>query len=72
MKLLIDTHILLWLAADMLPPSAEENILDEATEVFFSPASIWEIVIKRGLTRPDFVVDPSLLVFWKMAMNRYG
>ena len=62
MKLLLDTHILLWLAADMLPPSAEEHILDEANEIFFSPASIWEVVIKKSLNRSDFEVDPSLLL----------
>jgi len=61
MKLLLDTSILLWLAADLLPQSAEVHVLDESNELYFSPASIWEIVIKRGLNRPDFEVDPSLL-----------
>ena len=61
MKLLLDTHILLWLAADMLPPAAAEYVVDESNELYFSPASIWEIVIKRGLGRPDFEVDPHLL-----------
>jgi PIN domain nuclease of toxin-antitoxin system len=30
-------------------------------ELFFSPASLWEVVIKRGLGRPDFKVDPRVL-----------
>ena len=62
MKLLLDTHILLWAAADMLPPSASEYVHDESNIVLFSPASIWEVVIKRGLGRSDFDVDPYLLL----------
>ena len=27
----------------------------------FSVASLWELVIKRGLDRPDFQLEPSLL-----------
>ena len=62
MKLLLDTHILLWLAADTLPSSASEYILDESNELLFSPANIWEVVIKKGLGRADFDVDPYLLL----------
>ena len=61
MKLLLDTHILLWAAADTLPRSAKEYINDESNVLFFSPASIWEVVIKNELKRADFIVDPNLL-----------
>ena len=61
MKLLLDTHILLWSAANKLPTNAEKYILDEANQLYFSPASIWEIVIKMGLNRVDFRVDPYVL-----------
>jgi PIN domain nuclease of toxin-antitoxin system len=61
MRLLLDTHILLWSAADLLPPSALDYLQNEENELYFSPASIWEIVIKRGLNRSDFAVDPHLL-----------
>ena len=61
MRLLLDTHILLWAAADMLPKKAIPYFLDENNELFFSSASIWEIVIKKGLNRPDFQVDPAVL-----------
>jgi len=60
-KLLLDTHILLWSAANKLPTNAEKYILDEANQLYFSPASIWEIVIKMGLNRVDFRVDPYVL-----------
>jgi len=60
MKLLIDTHLLLWAAADTLPREAVPYFADE-NELFFSSASIWEAVIKRGLNRPDFRLDPAAL-----------
>ena len=61
MKLLLDTNILLLAAADMLPQAAEEYVLDESNELYYSAASIWEIVIKRALDRPDFDADPHLM-----------
>jgi PIN domain nuclease of toxin-antitoxin system len=60
MRLLLDTHVLLW-AADELPPLAEQYVNDMSNTLLFSPASLWEIVIKRGLGREDFQVDPTLL-----------
>lgn len=63
MKLLIDTHLLLWLAlgSDKLSTQARTVIEDAGNSLFFSAASIWEIAIKRGLDRPDFTADPRLL-----------
>ena len=61
MKLLLDTHMLLWAAAGTLPPMAEELLVDGNNVLFFSPASIWEIVIKKSLGRDDFKVNPELL-----------
>ena len=61
MKLLIDTQLLLWAAADTLPRAARIYFTDTSNVLFFSSASIWEIVIKKGLDRPDFQVDPSAL-----------
>ena len=61
MKLLIDTQLLLWGAAGFLPNEAVRFFMDEDNELLFSSASIWEIVIKKGLNRPDFRVDPNAL-----------
>lgn len=63
MKLLLDTHLLLWAAGepDRLTPAALAEIEDPENELLFSPASLWEIAIKRGLGRDDFQVDPRLL-----------
>ena len=63
MKLLLDTHLLLWAAADsgQLPAAARALIGDPQNEPIFSPASLWEIAIKSGLGRLDFQVNARLL-----------
>ncbi len=63
MKLLFDTHILLWAAdrPDRLSEDARDLIADPGNALFFSAASLWEIAIKSGLGREDFVVDARLL-----------
>jgi PIN domain nuclease of toxin-antitoxin system len=63
MKLLLDTHLLLWAAGEpgRLPARARALIKDPANETVFSAASLWEIAIKSGLGRDDFHVDPRLL-----------
>jgi PIN domain nuclease of toxin-antitoxin system len=61
MKLLIDTHLLLWAAADTLPHDAVPYFLNDENELFFSPASIWEIIIKKNFNRPDFRIDAFAL-----------
>ncbi|HEY2000902.1 MAG TPA: type II toxin-antitoxin system VapC family toxin [Acidobacteriaceae bacterium] len=59
MKLLLDTHLLLWAAGETakLPRTARALIEDEANVLLFSAASLWEVMIKRGLGRADFQVD---------------
>jgi len=61
MNLLLDTHILIWAAMDELPKEAAKYVDDINNKLYFSPASIWEIVIKNGLGRKDFFVDPTSL-----------
>ncbi len=63
MKLLLDTHLLLWAAGqpDRLSAMARGLIDDVENELLFSAASLWEVAIKRGLGRDDFQVDPRLL-----------
>lgn len=63
MKLLLDTHLLLWAAGQPERLARDTQALLEApeNELFFSAASLWEVVIKRGLGRDDFKVDPRLL-----------
>lgn len=63
MKLLLDTHLLLWAAGepDRLPAEAHALIADEGNALLFSAASLWEVAIKSGLARADFAVDARLL-----------
>jgi len=62
-NLLLDTHVLLWVAGEPERLSAEALALinDENNKLYFSAASICEVVIKNSLQRPDFKVDPHLL-----------
>lgn len=50
MKLLLDTHVLLWgaLRKKRLGPLATAAIEDPANDAFVSVVSVWEIEIKRG------------------------
>ena len=61
MKLFLDTHILVWAALGTLPDAAVSYIAAPDNVLLFSPASIWEIVIKKGLGRADFDIDPLAL-----------
>ena len=63
MKLLLDTHLLLWAAGkpNRLSGTARKLIDSAANELLFSAASVWEVAIKRGLGRSDFQADPRLL-----------
>ena len=59
MRVLLDTHILLWALAEprRLDRETRATIESSDTEVLFSAASIWEIAIKSGLGRSDFAFD---------------
>jgi len=63
MKLLVDTHLLLWAArgTKRVPPKAREFVCDTTHDLLFSVVSLWEITIKRSLGRADFQFDPRLL-----------
>jgi PIN domain nuclease of toxin-antitoxin system len=63
LKLLLDTHVLLWAAGqpNRLPAAARKLLNDPQNEPLFSSASLWEIAIKSGLGRSDFQVDARLL-----------
>src|SRR6202167_1618493 len=63
MKLLLDTHLLLWAAGkpNRLSTTARKLIDSPANELLFSAASVWEVAIKRGLGRSDFQADRRLL-----------
>ncbi|MDA8358927.1 MAG: type II toxin-antitoxin system VapC family toxin [Actinomycetota bacterium] len=55
MRLLLDTHILLWWLSDdpLLPSAARGAISSPGNEVMVSAAAIWEIAIKKAVGRLD-------------------
>jgi PIN domain nuclease of toxin-antitoxin system len=63
MKLLLDTHLLLWATGEpsRLSAMARALISSPDNQLLFSAASMWEVAIKRGLGRDNFQVDARLL-----------
>jgi PIN domain nuclease of toxin-antitoxin system len=61
MRVLLDTHVLLWAIAEPRRLDAETRATIEsgATEMLFSAASIWETAIKGRLGRANFTFDPA-------------
>jgi len=61
-KLLLDTHVILWWLADdpALRPEVREAVCETSNLVYISAVSLWEIVIKRRLGKlqlPDDWAD---------------
>jgi PIN domain nuclease of toxin-antitoxin system len=63
MRLLLDTHLLVWAmgSPERLSAALAAMLQDPANTPVFSVASLWELVIKQGLGKPDFQVEPALL-----------
>ncbi|MFY9629135.1 MAG: type II toxin-antitoxin system VapC family toxin [Methylocystis sp.] len=63
MKLLLDTHVLLWAAGapERLASDIRTLLDDPDNQPIFSAASLWEIAIKKSLGRGDFIVDARAL-----------
>ncbi len=61
MRLLLDTHLLIWALdePERLNATTRAIVEDEGNEVLFSVASIWEIAIKSASGRTDFAFDPQ-------------
>lgn len=69
MRLLLDTHVLLWWLANdpSLAHDAESAIADSGATVFVSAASAWEIAIKQALGKLDAPNDLQN----RVEMNRF-
>lgn len=59
MKLLLDTHVLLWWLEDpgLLSEECRKTIKDSSSMVYVSAAVIWEIIIKRALGKLEIPSD---------------
>lgn len=64
MRILLDTHVLLWALIEPTRLSDEVSavLTDPDHEVLFSVASVWEISIKAALGRAEFQVSPGAIV----------
>jgi len=71
-KVLLDTHTLLWYVAGdpQLSKTAESMILNTANDVFMSPASYWEIAIKVGIGK--LVLNQPFSAFIDVCVKHYG
>lgn len=63
MRLLLDTHTLMWADHDPvhLLPAARAAIADPRNEVWFSVINIWEMVIKVGVGKLTPPVPPAVI-----------
>jgi PIN domain nuclease of toxin-antitoxin system len=64
MKILLDTHALLWWSFEEnpLPKKIIKLVADPANEVFVSAAAFWEIAIKVRLKKLDIPLSPEALL----------
>lgn len=65
MRLLLDTHALIWWIFDLpkLGVKARTLINDRGNEILFSPASPWEMAIKISTGKLEIDVGDALTVF---------
>lgn len=63
MRLLLDTHLLIWSVREKerISASLAARLSDPAHTLVFSVISIWEIAIKHSRGRPDFFFDPRVV-----------
>ena len=71
MRLLLDTHILIWACAmpERLSGAAREALVEPRNDLFVSAASAWEMAVKRALGRLDFPVDQFNAVLQAMGFT---
>jgi PIN domain nuclease of toxin-antitoxin system len=63
MNYLLDTHLLIWVVTEdrKLPAVVLDLVNAPENTLFFSVLSLWEITIKRGLNRKDFLYDARVV-----------
>lgn len=71
MRLLLDTNVALWITTLRRPiPDATRQLLDQATAVFVSAATIWEIGIKVAIGKLDLDMDDMIQLFIASGFHR--
>ncbi len=74
MRVLLDTHALLWwnLDDDRLSESARDVIRDGRTEVVVSVASIWEVAIKAAKGKIELPEADDAYIDHRLRRNRWS
>lgn len=64
MKLLLDTHVWLWMATDpdRLTPELRATLVEPETDVFLSAASVWELAIKHSTGKLKYTGNPAVQI----------
>lgn len=64
MRVILDTHILIWALAEpeRLSDPVRQLIQNAQTRVLFSTVSIWEIGIKAAMLKPAFIWKPETIL----------
>jgi len=71
MKILIDTHVLLWLFEDapQLSSHAKDAFSDPDTKIYFSAASYWEICIKQSIGKLELASGWEAIISRELKRN---
>ncbi len=74
MKLLLDTHTLLWLASGdaMLTQPARKAIADPANTLTISVATIWELAIKTTKPQNPLILSEPVNIYLAKCLPTYG
>ncbi len=61
MKLLLDTHILIWgfLEPESLTPAVRDELERPSNELWYSPISVWETILLSEKGRIELKSDPA-------------
>ena len=71
MKLLLDTHVFLWMmAGENLSATARQALLDPQNALYLSAASYWEICIKLSLGKLQLSPQWAEVFDGEMKVNR--
>lgn len=66
MRVLLDTHIVLWaLTDDPRLSSKARKLIEHAAEIYISAATFWEMAIKIGLL---LTADPQVAQYTSLAI----
>ncbi|MBE9008527.1 type II toxin-antitoxin system VapC family toxin [Fortiea sp. LEGE XX443] len=73
MRALLDTHTFIWWVIDdnRLSSTARDIIADPGNNLFFSAASVWEIVIKVRLGKLNLPEPPETYIPSRLSINRF-